>query len=864
MNNRYRLNRIIEPLSYDITLEPDLKRFTFTGEEVLRVRARSPFSRVTLHAIELKIKSAALRRRPGGAALKAKRISYDTKLETTTLDFGVRLPASSDLVLELAFSGAINDKMHGFYRTSYEMNGRRRWGGATQFEATDARRAFPCWDEPDKKAVFTLTLRVPRFLTALSNMPIQREHALPGSRLREIRYASSPRMSTYLLAWVIADLECVSGLDCNNVPVRVWTTPGKQVQGRFALDTGRRSLEYFARWFGIPYALPKLDMVALPDFAAGAMENWGLVTYRETTLLVHPKQSSAQARQRVAEVVAHELAHQWFGNLVTMEWWTDLWLNEGFASYMDPKSVNTQFPRWQVWNQFVAGEHALALHDDSLKNSHPIEIPVRNPHEIREIFDHITYNKGSAVNRMLEHYLTEPVFRRGLSQYLKRYAYRNARTRDLWGALEQVSGKPVRSIMANYTRLDGYPVVSVKTAGPGKIQLEQRRFFFDGSRGPRGRFWRVPIVAAAQGSSKLFYGLLAGQRAALALPTEGWVKVNAGHSGFYRTSYSPELLTRLTQAISKGDLSSLDCLGLLDDTLALARAGELRTSQALFLAAVARRYSDYPVCATISGILGSVNHILDDKASREQLAVFGRALFGPLAAKVGWEPRKTDGHMDALLRTLVIGRMGHFHDLLTVAQARERFERLLKGGTLWPDLQGPVYSIVAENGGTREFEQLLRVYRKAAMQEERVRVLRALTYFREQTLIRKVLDFSLTKEVRAQDAYMILGGFGHNPEGRDLAWAFVKQHWKTLVSRFSNGGLRMMVYIIEGAASGLTTPAALDDLRVFFARHPVPSAERTMKQSLEVVAATVRWARRDASDIRRWLEDESGRKCPRV
>jgi len=855
MDNRYRLNRIIEPLSYGITLEPDLKRFTFTGEETIRVRARSSFSRITLHAIELKIKSAALRRRPGGPALKAKRISYNAKLETATLDFGVRLPASSGLVLELAFSGTINDKMHGFYRTSYEVKGRRQWGGATQFEATDARRAFPCWDEPDKKAIFHLTLRVPQSLTALSNMPVQRERHLPGGRLKEVRYDPSPRMSTYLLAWVIADLESVSGRDRNNVPVRIWTTPGKQEQGRFALDTGRRSLEYFARWFDIPYALPKLDMVALPDFAAGAMENWGLVTYRETTLLVHPQQSSAQARQRVAEVVAHELAHQWFGNLVTMEWWTDLWLNEGFASYMDPKSVHHQFPRWQVWNQFVAGEHTLALHDDSLKSSHPIEIPVKNPHEIREIFDHITYNKGSAVNRMLEHYLTEPVFRRGLSKYLKRHAYRNARTEDLWKELEKASGKPVRSIMANFTRLDGYPVVSVKSAGSGRVSLEQRRFFFDGSRDPGGRQWRVPIVAAVEGRSKLFYGLLAGRRGTLALPTTGWVKVNTGHSGFYRTAYSPELLTRLAGAISHGQLSPLDCLGLLDDTFALARAGNLRTSQALDVTAAAGRYGDYPVCATVSGVLGSVNHILDDKASREKLAAFGRSFFAPLAAKVGWEPRKTDGHMDALLRTLVIGRMGHFHDPETVAEARKRFARLLKGGRLWPDLQGPVYSIVAEHGGPGEYEQLLRVYRKAGMQEERVRVLRALTCFRQKSLIHKALNFSLTEEVRAQDAYMLLGGFGHNPEGRELAWAFVKQHWKTLVSRFSSGGLRMMVYIVEGATGGLTTPAALSDMRVFFKHHPVPSAERTMKQSLEKVAATIRWARRDASDIRRWLSE---------
>ena len=850
MNNKYRLDRTLEPLSYAITLTPDLKRFTFTGHETIRLRAHSGFSRVTLHAAELKVSKAQFRTSRG--MIPAKRISYDPKMETISLDFNRPLAASNGLSLDIHFSGVINDKMHGFYRTSYQIGGQKHWGGATQFEATDARRAFPCWDEPDRKAVFDLTLRVPRRLTALSNMPIRRQRLVRGTPFKEIVYGTTPKMSTYLLAWVIAELESVGARDKNGVPVRVWTTPGKGAQGRFALETGCRSLEYFARWFGIPYALPKLDMVALPDFAAGAMENWGLVTYRETTLLVHPKQSSAQARQRVAEVVAHELAHQWFGNLVTMEWWTDLWLNEGFASYMDPKSVHSQFPRWQVWNQFVAGEYTLALHDDSLKNSHPIEIPVKNPHEIREIFDHITYNKGSSVNRMLEHYLTEPIFRKGLSTYLKRHAYQNARTEDLWKQLEKTSGKPVRSIMANYTKLDGYPVVSVKPAGRGKIALQQERFFFDGSHG-NGRRWSVPLVVAAEGRKKPAYGLLTGRQGTLSVPTDGWVKVNAGQSGFYRTAYAPELMTRLTDAVRQGELSPLDCLGLLDDTFALAKAGHLKTSQALDLVAATGRYEDYPVCSTVSGVLGAVNHILDDSASRENLSGFGRRLLGPLAARVGWEPRKSDGHMDALLRTLLVGRMGHFDDPSTVVEAQDRFAHFLKKGELLPDLRGPVYSIVAEHGGAPEYEKLLWVYRKAAMQEERVRVLRALTFFRQKELIQKALGFSLSKEVRAQDAYMIIGGFGHNPEGRMPAWSFVKQNWKTLLTRFSSGGLRMMVYIIEGSASGLNTPEALADLRSFFKTHTAPSAERTVKQSIERVAATIRWAERDTADIQRWL-----------
>ncbi|MBI3319681.1 MAG: M1 family metallopeptidase [Candidatus Omnitrophica bacterium] len=853
--NRYRLDRVVEPRGYAIELEPDLARFRFTGHEAVTILPTRACSTIVLHAAELTITRARLQA-ADAAPLVATRITYDKALETATIHLPSRIPAGRELVLELDFEGTLNDKMHGFYRTSYRVGGRPRWGAATQFEATDARRAFPCWDEPDCKASFAVTLRVPRHLVALSNMPIAGEEPMPGTGLKRIRYQPSPRMPTYLLACVVADLECVEGRDANGVPIRVWTTPGKKAQGRFALDVAAHALAYFARWFGIPYALPKLDMVALPDFAAGAMENWGLVTYRETALLVDPKHSSAAARQRVAEVIAHELAHQWFGNLVTMAWWTDLWLNEGFASYMGPKAVDDQFPEWHIWSQYVAGEYLGALRNDSLRTSHPIEIPVHNPHEIREIFDAITYSKGSSVNRMLEHYLTEPVFRRGLQTYLTRYAYGNARTEDLWTVLQEASGKPVKAIMASFTKQAGYPLLIARPA-PGRrgLALEQRRFFFDGRPDRLRQRWSVPLVATGGRLKQPVYDVLTDTRGRLEMPgTDGWIKLNAGQGGFYRTGYAPELQKRLAEAIARKDLPALDCLGVLDDTFALAQAGVVRTSAALDLVRRCSGYADYHVWATVAGILDAVENILEDERARERLGGMARAVFAPLLRRLGWDARRSDSHLDALLRALLIGRMGHYQDAATIDEARRRFARFIKHGMLSPDIRGAVYATVAEHGETLDYEALMTVYHGSDLQEEQVRVLRALTRFRRRELIRQALDLGLSAQVRKQDAYLLLAGFGSNPVGRPLAWPFIKAHWPAITSRYSNGGLGLLVRIIEGATSQLTTPAALRDVRKFFATHPVPGTERAMKRSLETIQATIRWAGRDHTNITRWLQ----------
>ncbi|OFW00513.1 MAG: hypothetical protein A3G20_08495 [Acidobacteria bacterium RIFCSPLOWO2_12_FULL_59_11] len=857
--NPYQLPADVEPLHYDLLLRPDFTNFTFSGTGTVLVRVKKPVSKLTLHCLDLQLKKAAIRSPRDGDRREAKTITLDKKMETATLDFGRRLkPGEAELYLD--WEGELNDKMHGFYRTSYHVGGEKRWGAATQFEATDARRAFPGWDEPARKATFSAALTVPEHFVALSNMPIQQE-SKPEPGWKTIRFEKTPRMSTYLLAFVVAELDFLEAKDRYGVPIRVWTSPGKKEQGRFGLEQACHTLAYFAEWFGIPYAFPKLDMVALPDFAAGAMENWGLVTYRETALLVDPENSSEAARQRVAEVVDHELAHQWFGNYTTMRWWTDLWLNEGFASYMGPKATDHRFPAWNTWTQYVADDYLAALHEDSLKNSHPVEVPVKNPNEIREVFDAISYSKGSVVNRMVEHYLGEESFRKGLHRYLTRYAYGNATTADLWMALEEASGKPIRTMMARYTRQAGYPVLMVqekKTNGKLALALEQKQFLVDGSRDPKNALWQIPVGVLTARTAQPAFEYMKGRRHKLAvsLADSEWVKLNPGQSGFYRVAYSAELWQRLAEAVKAGALPTVDRLGMLDDAFALARAGYLKTSTALQILEAYQSEADFSVWTAIASVLASLDNLLARERFREKLRQRARQFFESIAKQKGWEKQISDGHLDVMLRALALRNLGGYGDQRTIQEARNRFERFCKRGTLDPDLRQTVYTLVAENGREREWQALLKIYHSTDLNEEKVRVLRAGGSFRQKELVNTLLQFSLSEQVRPQDTPIVLASAATHPLGRTLAWKFLQKNWKTFVDRYHGGGIGLLSRMI-GITGGFTNRQSLEDVADFFRAHRVPGTERAVKKSLEYIRSNIRWLEHDRNDLKSHLAGKS-------
>ncbi|CAG8697040.1 14609_t:CDS:10, partial [Ambispora leptoticha] len=586
---RQTLPTTVKPLHYDITLTPNLEDFTFKGSEAIRLNINNHTKQITLNVHQIKVQVAKL------DSTNASDITYDDEKHTVTFTFPNELQAGTSAVLYIDFTGILNDKMCGFYRSSYtDTAGNKKYLATTHFEATDARRAFPCWDEPAIKATFNITLIVPSDLVALSNMNVISEKPVENNK-KEVKFAKTPIMSTYLVAFIVGDLAYIEKYtsDKHNkekVLIRVYAIKGSENQGEFALDVAAKALDHFARIFKIPYTLSKLYMVAIPDFEGGAMENWGLVTYRTAEILFDPKASDARFMRGVAYTVAHELAHQWFGNLVTMEWWDNLWLKEGFATWLGFLAVDEIFPDWDIWTQFVVGDFQRGLKLDSLRSSHPIEVPVNDPSEIHQIFDAISYNKGASVIRMLSSYLGVDVLLAGVRRYLNAHLYGNASTDDLWENLSQESGQDVGSFMTGWTRKVGYPVLNVTEPRPHTIHVKQTRFLSTGNVTAEddNHIWWTPlgINTGKSTPANIKSQVLTTKEADFTLPETGgdFFKLNTHEVGVFRVNYTPERLKKLGKSIKNGELvNTSDRVGVVADAGALAVSGYGKTSGLLSL-----------------------------------------------------------------------------------------------------------------------------------------------------------------------------------------------------------------------------------------------------------------------------------------
>ena len=863
----HRLPKTVVPEKYTLTLRPDLKAFTFEGEEDVTIRVRSPVKSVALNATELEVREASVKLAKG-APIPAK-IRHDEKAQLVHLTFPRTLPKGG-ATLSLKFTGTLNDKLAGFYRSKYAMgDGRTGVMATTQFEATDARRAFPCWDEPALKATFDLSLVVPTGWAAVSNTPIVEEKPL-GKGTRRVRFAETPRMSTYLLAFVLGPLEALQGKARNGTKVGVWALPDRIQHGRWSLENATRVLDYLNEYYGIPYPLEKIDHLALQDFAAGAMENWGAVTYREQALLFDPASSSAQTRQTIVAIVAHETAHMWFGDLVTMAWWDDLWLNESFASWMGDKTVDALHPDWQMWTQFLYEDTVHGLYLDGLRNSHPIEVRVKDPAEVREIFDDISYSKGASILRMLEQFLGENVFRRGLQQYLKAHVYGNARTRDLWDALEDASGQPVRALMDTWVKQTGFPLLDVKvrrTQSEAKVTLTQSRFLYENISGASDRktLWKVPVTVARAGSKKPTSFLLESRTATRSLdrgsrpPARDWIKVNAGQTGFYRVNYPSEEWERLRAAVVAGELGPRDRLGLQNDAYALMRAGHLPATTFLDVTSAYAGEDDAIVWRTISESLQGFETVIADQPYRDAFPAYARRLIAPAASRCGWDAKTKEGHLDALRRITLLGRLGYYGDRDVLEEAATRFTRSLKDpASLHPDLRGVVYGHVAQEADEATYELLWDMESRATLQEEKVRLLTALTRPRKKDLLQKTLERSLTSEVRSQDAVSVLVGVALNFPGlgRDLAWQFIEDHWDELYRRYSPSGF--LIRRLAQVAEVFTTLERAQEVEGFFKRRSAPEVARAVAQSLEKIRVNAKWLERNGPDLRRWFAGRTG------
>ncbi len=859
----HRLPDNVRPVCYRLALEPDLTAFTFAGRAEVEADVTERTSEVTLNAAELRIASAQVQT-PDGAAMDADAIDQDAKAERATLRFPSPLEPGR-AVLRMEFTGVLNDQLCGFYRSSYtDADGAERYMAATQFEATDARRAFPCWDEPAVKAAFEVTLVVPEELEAISNMPVSRTEAAPDGR-KAVTFERTPPMSTYLLAFVVGDMARVEGEADDGTLVRVWATRGKEELGRFALENSIAALRYMNEYFGVPYPLAKMDHIALPDFAAGAMENWGAITYRETALLYDPGDSAPQAKQRIMEVVAHEMAHMWFGDLVTMEWWDDLWLNESFASWMGDKTVDHLYPEWEMWTQFVSHDTNAALGLDGLRNSHPIEAQVDDPAEIRELFDAISYSKGGSVLRMLEDYVGVETFRNGLRSYLSRHAYGNARGAHLWEAIGEAGEEsgadlpmPVVPLMEAWIKQIGYPSLSVEiTRGAGETQaaVAQSRFLYDRLLGEPegGAQWPAPVSIVSSGG-QTSKRLLSGARAQFDVGAGDarWVKLNAGQTGFFRVAYAEDEWRRLGEAVAAQALPPVDRLGLQNDAYALVKAGRLPATVFLELAQAFTAERDAIVWGDLAANLRGMESLLAFTPHLDAFRAYARGLFEGVAEEVGWDAQPGDGHLESLRRSAVISAFGGYGGESALREALARFRRHASGeSTLAPEIRAAAFGLAAQQGGRAVYDDLWRLHRAAGLHEEKVRILGALTRVRDGALLADLLSRSMSGEVRSQDAPIVLVQAGANPDGRERTWEFVKENWEEIDRRYGKGGFAIMRLV--SIAGGFAGAEREEDTRAFFEERPAPSAARSIQQALESIRLNTRWLEINAGAVGEWL-----------
>lgn len=760
-------------------------------------------------------------------------LKYNEDSQVTTIPLDKTLSAGTKAQVTIGFTGQLNDKMAGFYRSSFKnKDGHEVYLASTQMEATDARRAFPCFDEPALKAEFTVTLIADPGHTCISNMDTSHEKEvyskITEGKRKAVTFNKSPLMSTYLLAFVVGDLNYIESKEFR-IPIRVYATPDKDIEhGRYSLDLAAKTLAFYEQEFDHPYPLPKLDMVAVPDFSAGAMENWGLVTYRVVDLLFDDKTSGANTKQRVAEVVQHELAHQWFGNLVTMDFWDGLWLNEGFATWMSWYSCNRFYPEWKVWEGYVTDTLQGALSLDSLRSSHPIEVPVKRADEVNQIFDAISYSKGSCVLVMIAKYLGEQTFMEGIRQYIKKHAYGNTRTEDLWTALEAASGKPVQKVMDIWTKNVGYPVVSVtESKDQNGIHVKQNRFLRTGDVKPDEDKTLYPVFLGLRTKDGVDEETtLFAREQDFPLPKGvDFYKLNTDHTSIYRTSYSPSHLTKLGEAAKAGVLSTQDRAGMVADAGALASSGYQKTSGLLSLLKGFSTESQFVVWEEILTRIAAIRSawIFEPQAVQDALKSFHLSLVSARAHEKGWNFAPSDGQIETQFKALLFGSAGLAGDQAVIDAALQMFAKFAAGDrtAINPNIRGSVYTIVLQYAPSqaekeKSWDLIFNEYQNASIADERNTALRALGRVgHNEALIQRALKLPLSQHVKAQDVYLPLAGLRTEKEGVLALWKWLTSSWGDLTVKLPAelGGLS---HVVQFCCAGFTTEEQAKMVREWF------------------------------------------------
>lgn len=842
-----KLPKDIVPRNYRVRIEPDLKTLTIRGSVTIALDILKPTRRIVLNAHEVEITKATLLYGEN----RALKPMLDANEQTVTFELPIELkPGKCELALE--FTGKINKQAQGLYYDRYQTTSGEKTLLATQMEAVDARRMFPCWDEPAFRATFDLTAVLPEKWLAMSNMPIERERVLPGTGTKQVTFMRTPSMVSYLVVLAAGELEALED-EVDGIKLRILCTEGKKDSAHYAMESTKKILRYYNDYFGLKYPLPKLDQLATPGGFSGAMENWGGIIYNEGALLFDPKNSSENTRERVFAVIAHEVAHQWFGDLVTMAWWDNLWLNEGFASWMGTKVSDDLNPTWQVWLRADrAKEEVMPL--DARKGTHPIQQPVRTEAEANSAFDAITYVKGQSFLRMLEVYLGDEAFRTGMRIYMKRHQFGNTTTEDLWAALEEGSGKPVRALAAGWTTQSGFPVVKIAAEcrdGKHALTLTQERFTLnDPDAAPQT--WRVPVrFGVVNDPAQNAQVLLEDQPLALTFGAcDATVFANAGDAGYYRTQYAPDLFASLARQV--GGLPEADKLALLGDTWAMACAGRGPASNYLQLADALRGDKSYAVWNQVFGVLEEMDRLEGDKPGRKALREFSVGLLRPVFELVGWDAKPGEARNVGLLRVGLIETLGYYGDGTIIEEARARFTAFLKkSDSLAPDLRPVVVRVVGRYADEATWNKLHDLARRSFRTEQKRIFYDGLQQVVDPKLAAQTMALSLTDEMSPAEKNANLARVAGARDGDRLAWEFFLANDVKLMSDVDE--FRRERYIPSTLGASID-PAAADELLAYMkTKRP---ADRTVEA--ERTAARIRYRgdlrNRAVGDIDAWVE----------
>jgi len=769
-----KLPKTVVPTHYALDLTPDLDKLSFAGSEVVDIEVTEPTAHLVLNAVDMTIDAAAVDDEAGPE------ITLDAAAQTVTLAFPRPITAGRHK-LRLSFTGRINRFGRGLFVVDYPTAEGRKRMISSHLEPADARRIFPSWDEPAFKASVALTVTVPQAFLAVSNMPVTQEESI-GDGKKRVAFQPTPRMSSYLFVLAAGDLERTTA-DVGGITVGVVAARGKSVHGRYALDAAGGLLRYFNDYFGVAYPLPKLDLIAVPGGFGGAMENWGGITFFESRLLFDPATSASDARRGIFSIIAHEMAHQWFGDLVTMAWWDNIWLNEGFASWMQAKAAEALHPEWQTWLNGNGFKQA-AMSEDARRTTHPIQQPIANETEAMAAFDSITYAKGQALIRMVENYLGEDAFRAGIRAYMRQHAYSNTTTADLWGALQAASGKPVAAVASAYTEQGGIPLVVAQASCAGdaqRIAIRQERFTIH-DPAPQPQRWQVPVARGDVAGTSSETLLLDGVAEIAAGRCGDPVTLNVGDVGYYRVQYDAAMLAALTRSIDR--LAPADRANLISDTWALIEAGRYPLAAIFDLLDRSIGDDNRAVVEQIMRPLSRIDHLQWGRPERAAFQAYGRTVLRPLFDRIGWDAVPSEPIDHALLRSRLIGMLGNFGDDEIIAEAKRRFAVFVKDpASLSTELRGTVTSLVGRYADRATYDTLLALGRKTTNTDERVRYYMAAASARDPALAEETLAIALTDELPTSLVGALISQVASQGEHRDLAWSFVKANFAALAAK---------------------------------------------------------------------------------